>query len=120
MATLTIIKPTFTATGASSGVSSGAGQACAAGGDLIPNDGKTILRYTNSGSSITVTVTPQVLPADPYRMVKTLTFVIPATTGDFLTPRFDPAIYNDGSGNIVVTYSAVTGLLCYPMSHGGA
>jgi hypothetical protein len=102
-------------------VAIGAGATPAGGGDVFPNDGRTMLRFTNSNGSVrNVTITPPNALSDPFRLQKTLTFQIPATTGDFLTTRIDPGIYNDISGNCSLTYDAVTGLTVWVISQGGA
>jgi hypothetical protein len=81
--------------------------AAAAGGDQFQNDGKTLLRIKNAdGSGMTATVTAQT--ACNYGTVHSTTVTVGATTGDVLAGPFDPAIYNNSSGYVVVTYSAVT------------
>ncbi len=84
--------------------------AAASGGDVVPNDGKTILLIlnVNAGSVRTVTVTAQdttanapgfgaVTKADAVRAV-------PLASLDVMGP-FPTTAFNNASGQFVVTYS---------------
>lgn len=92
-----------------------AGAACAAGGDVFPNAGDVFIRVRNAGGSPqTVTATP------PNASVQkegfgalaraTIAVSIPATTGDKIIGPFPPAAFNNGSGQVALTYTAVTSL----------
>jgi len=77
----------------------------AAGGDTFVNDGKTILLFHNTGSSTTVTVTPQKLIGG-----LTITPVSKAVVSgtDVAIGPFDPTIFNTAAGAAVLTYSGGT------------
>lgn len=95
MATLTVNQAAVT--GADLAYSS-----IAVGGDTFTNDGKTILLFHNTGSSVTVTVTPQ-------KLINGLTItpvskdVVSGT--DTVMGPFDPTIFNTAAGAAVLTYS---------------
>ncbi len=94
-------------------------QACAAGlADAFINDGKTVLLFANaSGSSRTLTVTrqnksPSVQGYNPITLAD-LTLTIPGsgTNGGLcVVGPFAQGEYNDGSGLVQISYSAVTTL----------
>ena len=83
-------------------------QTAAGGGDVVPNDGKTVLVFWNDDSSLAiVTVTAQdttatapgfgaVTKADAVQAVETATL-------DVLGP-FPTTAFNNSSGQIVITY----------------
>lgn len=79
--------------------------AVTAGGDTILNDGKTILLIHNTGSSCTVTVTPQ-------KKVEGLTISAAAKAvvsgTDSIMGPFDPSIFNTAAGVLALTYSGGT------------
>lgn len=76
-----------------------------AGGDTFLNDGKTILLVHNTGSSVTVTVTPQ-------KKINglTITPIAKAVTSvsDVEIGPFDPSIFNTAAGAVELTYSGGT------------
>jgi hypothetical protein len=74
----------------------------AAGGDTFLNDGKTVLLFHNTGSSTTVTITPQKLIGG-----LTITPVSKAVVSgtDMIIGPFDPTIFNTAAGAAVLTYS---------------
>lgn len=115
MAVLTVIKPGATMT------NMGAGVAPAGGGDTCPNDGKTMLRFTNTnGATRDVTVTMQKTSPSGYITYGNKVFTVPATTGDIIIGPFPTDLFNDTTASLVLTYSAVTGMLVWPLSAGGA
>ncbi len=86
----------------------------AGGGDVVPNDGKTILVFWNDDSALAVvTVTAQDTTANApgFGAVTKADAVksIAANTADVLGP-FPTTAFNNASGQIVVTYSSVTDL----------
>lgn len=76
-----------------------------AGGDTFLNDGKTVLLVKNTGSSCTVTVTPQ-------KQINGLTITpvskAVTTANDVVIGPFDPSIFNTAAGAAVLTYSGGT------------
>lgn len=99
MAVLTVEKPT------TSGVASTL-VAASAGGDSFANDGRVILRVQNGGaSSITVTATATG-QCNQGALHNATGSVSAGATNDF--GPFPASQFNDGSGNVNVTYSAVT------------
>ncbi len=88
--------------------------AAAAGGDVFPNDGKTIIVLWNDDASLSsVTVTAQdttasgvgfgsVTKADAVQSVE-------ADSADVMGP-FPTSAFNTASGQVAVTYSSVTDL----------
>jgi hypothetical protein len=76
-----------------------------AGGDTFLNDGKTLLLIHNTGSSTSVTVTPQKLSGG-----LTITPVTKAVVSgtDVVMGPFDPSIFNTSAGAAVLTYSGGT------------
>ena len=73
------------------------------------NDGKTFLhvKKTGAGACDCTFTTPRTVGslaiADPVVQV-------PATTGDKMIGPFEPDLFNDGDGNVTVTFSEITGL----------
>jgi hypothetical protein len=114
MAAITVIKP---------GISEdnmGAGAACSAGGDYFVNDGVTLLRFTNTdGSPVTVTVDCPNACSYGGTTVHDETLTVAATTGDIIAGPWATAKYNDSSGYVQLTYSAVTALKVWALSAGG-
>lgn len=84
--------------------------ACTGGGDTVPgNDGKVMLHVKNgSGGALTVTVASQRPTVAGYTPANNAVSV-PAA-GERMIGPFDPAAFNDSTGSLVVTYSAVTSL----------
>mgnify|MGYP000143141154 CR=1 FL=1 len=81
--------------------------ACTAGGDLLPNDGRQWVEIINaSGGAITVTANGYIDGAN----VAVKTYSIPATTGRFKIGPFPPGTFNNASNQVSLTYSAVTTL----------
>lgn len=76
-----------------------------AGGDTFVNDGKTLLLVHNTGSSTTVTITPQKtvygLTVSPVQKA-----VVSGT--DVVIGPFDPSLFNTAAGAAVLTYSGGT------------
>lgn len=101
MATLTVQPAVRTTNGVNI-----AGVAAAGGGDSFPNTGKEVVYIKNGGGSgITLTVvTPVTIDG---LAVADLTATIGAGESRIIGP-FPPAYYSDGSGNVGLTYSAVT------------
>ena len=84
------------------------------GGDVVPNDGKTVLVFWNDDASLAiVTVTAQDTTANApgFGAVTKADAVksIAANTADVMGP-FPTTAFNNSSGQIVVTYSSVTDL----------
>lgn len=90
-----------------------AAAAASAGGDTAPNpDGKVFLYVKNAGAGgITVTVTPAkptlAIPGQG-QFTKATPAVAVAAGAEALLGPFPPAIFNDGNGNLDITYSGVT------------
>ncbi len=108
MATLTVYTPsvsgaTFTAVAAT------------VGGDVVPNNGKTVLYVKNGGGgSITVTITPQNTTPSGFSLAPVA--VVLATTVERMIGPFDPQYFNNSGGQIVITYSGVTSVTVLPIS----
>jgi hypothetical protein len=108
MATLTV--QTFSELGLTATYAS-----CAGGGDVVANNGDTVLHVKNgSGGSITVTVTKQSSATinDPVYGVMTkanVAVAIGAGAEAFIGP-FKVDGFNNSSGQIAITYSGVTSL----------
>lgn len=82
--------------------------ACAAGGDAIPNDGRTIAEIINaSGSDITVTVVSQTVIDS--KALGDDAIVITAAERRHIGP-WPTSIYNDVNERVQLTYSGVTTL----------
>lgn len=80
--------------------------AASAGGDTFANDGKTVFSVKNGGASaITVTINSQHLCNQGFDH----DLVVSVAAGSEISfPELDIYRFNDTSGNVVVTYSAVT------------
>lgn len=78
------------------------------GGDVFANDGKTMIHVKNAGASHDVTIASQIAcnQGSTHNTVVTV-----ASGGEEMIGPFDPARYSDSSGNVHLTYSAVTGPL---------
>lgn len=115
MAVLSVIKP-YAATASPPGagcIAIGAGATPNSGGDSFANDGRSIIRLKNTGGSDrTVSVAPFTASPANYVTYKTWAFTSVATTGDIVTRTFEPAIYNNASGEVPLTYDgAITGTI---------
>lgn len=100
MATLTVSAVT------PSGVAEAALVAAAAGGDQFSNNGKTFLKVTNGGGApITVTIVAQ--RACDQGTIHSIANSVANATTELMGP-FDTGRYNDASGFVQITYSAVT------------
>ena len=99
MATLTVTTPAITGTTLTP-------VAAAGGGDVFPNDGGKELYINNaSGSSINLTITPGGTPGG----LTLSPIVIAIPTGTIkLIGYFPPGYFNNASGQVALTYSAVT------------
>ena len=116
MAVLNIIKPGHTET------NMGAGDTPAAGGDTFPNDGNTMLRFTNtSGGSITVTVAANTSSESKcsHGFSHDIAVTVPATTGDVILGPFPKKRFDNTSEQVALTYSGVTNLKVWCLSTGG-
>lgn len=77
-------------------------------GHAFANNGRRMLRIKNTDAS-PKTVTVISPPLGDGRGVDPTPIVVPATTGDVLTPCW-PASYNQPTGRVHLDYSAVTGV----------
>lgn len=102
MATLTV----YTAPGAGAGVAVTAASA-AGGGDVFPNNGKTLVEITNGGgSSITPTFAATgVLPSGA--AISSVATAVAAGATRVFGP-FPPNEFNNSSGQVAITYSSAT------------
>ena len=83
--------------------------AASAGGDALPNNGKTWLHFKcTGGTPVTVTVTAQT--ACNQGTLHNAVGTVPATTGDIVMGPFDTYRFNNQNGQALITYSGVTGL----------
>jgi len=86
--------------------------AAAGGGDTADNGGSTFLNIKNAGeAAITVTITAQTTSVDS-NIYGDLTkanasIVVEGVAEAFIGP-FKPSAFNDGNGEIAITYSGVT------------
>lgn len=72
-----------------------------AGGDILPNDGKTVVLFRNASSSTTITVTSQ-------KQISGLDIEDPVYAlgvGDVAIGPFDPTIFNTAAGAVEFSYS---------------
>ena len=88
--------------------------AAAADGDTADNGGTTFLHIKNgSGESITVTITAETTSVDSNiygDLTKANASIAIAGSGEAFIGPFKPAAFNDGDGEIAITYSGVTSL----------
>lgn len=99
MATLTVATAAVTGTAYTAAAAAG-------GGDVFPNDGNTRIVVTNGGgSSINVTVTPQNTVNG--LSLSAVVVAVAAGASKVIGP-FPPQYFNNLSGQVVLTYSAVT------------
>ena len=108
MATLTRINPAESGTVAT-------GAAAAGGGDVVDNtDGKTLLLIHNGdGSSVNVTITAQNTSFTDGKLgaiTKSTQVVAVAGGARKIIGPFPANVYNNASGQLAITYSAVTSL----------
>jgi len=87
---------------------------CTSGGDAVPNDGNVFLLVSNGdASSHSVSVTPSLttlnVPGIGQITKATVTAAIGAGDEALLGP-FPPAVFNNASGQIAITYTAVTSM----------
>lgn len=102
MATLTVVVPTYAGLQIS-------GVAASGGGDLLPNDGRTLLHVQNNGvSPINVTLTPSG-PAAGLSYQAVIGVVASGTIKVF--GPFPPQQFNNANGQIPIAYSGVTSVL---------
>lgn len=95
------------------GVDMSSAVAAAGGGDAFLNTGKEFLAAKNaSGAPITITFVTQVTVDG--QAVADLAVAVPAGHTMLIGP-FPPGYYNDGSGQVQVTYSGVTTLTVMPV-----
>ena len=99
--------------------------AAASGGDVVPNDGKTLLLVLNVNASLprTITVTAQDTTANAagFGAITKADAVksIAADTADLMGP-FPTTAFNNASGQIAVTYSSVSDLAVAAVRVSGA
>ena len=93
MALLTSVAPTF-AGAAFTPV------AASAGGDTFLNNGKSLF-YVNNGGGSSINVTPGGLS------LAAVVVAVANATAKIIGP-FDPSLFNNASGQVSITYSAVT------------
>ena len=83
-------------------------------GDTADNNGNMFLHIKNgSGGSITVTITAQTTSVDNGmygELTKANASLAVGASGEAFIGGFAPAAFNDGNGEIAITYSAVTSL----------
>lgn len=114
MATISVITPGMTETSIVTLT------ACDANGDVVPNDGQTLLRFkTTHTSTITVTVAAQKADPNAYTSYNDITVTVPANTGDVIVGPFPKEIYDNTSGQLVITYDAVTATSMQAFSTAG-
>jgi hypothetical protein len=97
------------------------GVAANAGGDTIPNvDGKAaLLIHNGSGGAITVTAVVQnpTLTTDGFGVVtKASVALVVAAGARAIIGKLPPNFYNNGNGELVITYSGVTSLFVQAIS----
>lgn len=102
MATLTVVTTTLAGTAA-------AAASCAAGGDVFPNNGKTLVEITNgSGGSLTPTFAATGTLQNGAVIASVATAIAAGVTRVF--GPFPPELFNNSSGQVAITYSGVTSL----------
>lgn len=83
--------------------------ACNAGGDTIPFDDRTLLYFKNTNAAArNVTITPQRKVAGA--TVAPVVITVPLTTGERVAAGYDPSIFCDAQGRLVLTYDAAANL----------
>jgi len=76
-------------------------------GDTFANDGRTFLHVKNANAAA-CTVTINSIRACDQGQDHDVVVVVAATTGDEMIGPFDPARFNNSSGNVTVTTYSVT------------
>lgn len=89
-----------------SGIQADGGAAASGGGDTFANTGREFLAVKNADASAK-TVTIDYVPTADGQTVPDKTVIIPAGQTYLIGP-FPPSLYNNASGQVSVTYSAVT------------
>jgi alanine dehydrogenase len=82
--------------------------ACNAGGDVFPNDGNTMIILEN-GSGGDITVTAATAQSIQGLAVADASIVVQAGE-ERSCGLFDPALFNNSSGQVALTYSGVSSL----------
>jgi hypothetical protein len=86
--------------------------AAAGGGDTADNGGSTFLHIKNGGGSeITATITAQTTSVESSiygDLTKANASIAIAGSGEAFIGPFKPSAFNDGDGEIAITYSGVT------------
>jgi len=108
MATLTVYTPVATTIGAGAPAVLAPAN-CAVGGDQFLNDGRTILYFKNTNVT-TRTVTIATAGTIGGLAIADVTVAVAQDETRIVGP-FDPRIYNDASGYVQLTYTAVATLL---------
>jgi len=102
MATLTVVSAPKAAAGVASVAASAAG-----GGDVFPNDGRTIVEITNGGGgSITPTFAATGTLPSGAAITSVATAIAAGATRIF--GPFPPEQFNNSSGQVAITYTGVT------------
>lgn len=77
------------------------------GGDQFANDGRTFFHVKNAGATKTITIASQIACSQG----STHNDAVAVTSGgEAMIGPFDPSRFSDTSGNVQLTYSAVTSL----------
>jgi hypothetical protein len=89
---------------------------CNAGGDTCPNDGFTFLLFVNGDAgSHTITITPAKAtvkaPGGLGVVTKANVSLAVGTLDEALLGPFPPGLFNDGNGNIAISYNSVAALV---------
>lgn len=99
MATITVQTPTKTGAALTRAT-------VATGGDVVPNNGRTMIDIVNGGAvgNVVITIaTPATLNG---LAVADVTLTIPKTTAnEYIAGPFDPNIFNNSGGQLALTYS---------------
>lgn len=103
MATLTVVTSSLTAaTLAPASITSG--------GDVMPNNGRTILQFVNQGTVGAVTVTAVTAGTVLGLAIADVTISVPKTTYNPTTcGPFDPNVFNNSAGQVALTYAGNAG-----------
>ena len=75
------------------------------GGDQFANDGNTVLKVTTTSNAIVVTVAG--VPCSHGRSANTVYNLLAGK--EYHLGPFDPGLFNDGNGNVNITYDISTG-----------
>jgi hypothetical protein len=86
----------------------------AGGGDTADNNGNMFLHIKNGGEDgVTITITALTTTVDSGMygdLTKANASILIAGLGEAFIGGFAPAAFNDGNGEVAITYSAVTSL----------